>query len=295
MKDFELYFRDVRKLSNFIKVCEALSSHSYTALFKAKQKGIYLMLTDFEGMCIIECRITNIGPENIKLKYKEFTAKILIDSLVEKLRLCVRQKKGALIVGGHNTLKIQMLTPGNLPPAIVNKKQDDYMEVVSSERRPRVYYIMSVREFINSSADYVKFRILNVEFNKLITQQAIMSGTNGGVGKLTVEPHNSTDCTINFSLTNNGGSFSCVTITTHTSSEDVPVLRMPRDKIEVTYLLTYMKRSHNIFNLPNDFVTIYASEKGIILHTDIKGGICTIVYTCNVSQKGYEVDLNSYS
>jgi hypothetical protein len=281
---FELVFRDSRKLNTFIKTCEALCSHSDTALFKVKKRGIYILLTDFESSCIVETRITNVNELNLVINVKEFTAKILLDSLVNELRKCFRNKKNVILFGEENNiLKIKEIKNNN---TVGNETL-----IKSTEHRLRVFHIISTREFINKSKDYIKFRIINTEFNKIITTQAILSGINGGVGKLIIEPKEDDEVDIIFSLRNNGGSYGTITITTFTKSEDVPILHMPKKRIEITYLLTYLKRSQTMLSFPTDYVTIYVSERGLILHTDIKDNISTLMYTNDVSN----VDLDSFS
>jgi hypothetical protein len=287
--EFEMIVRDVRKLSYFIKNCEALQSHSDTVLFKAKPKGIFILLTDFEGFCIVETRLKSLSENAIKLKKEEFNAKILLDSLIEQLKHCVRMKKGAVIRGQDNCLTVSPLTTNILKNAL------EVFKVKSTEHRPRVYYIVSTRRYVSESDDYIKFKIPNVELNKIITMQAIVSGSNGGVGIITVEPLNSTECVIKFSLKNASGSVATLKISTSTTSEDVLIMRMPAKKIEATYLVTYLKRSHNIFNIPTDLATVYVSAKGLVLHTDVRDGMSSVMFICNVNEPGKQIDLLSYA
>lgn len=271
---FKFAFNDSRKLNAFIKNCESLCSHSDTALFKVKKRGVYILLTDFESKCVVETRITDQSDNIMVLKTKEFTAKILLDSLVNELRKCLRNKRNVYIYGvDDNLLKIKEISS--------NSKE---ISIKSTEHRIRVFHILSTREFINKSETYAEFKILNIEFNKIITTQAILSGINGGVGTLIVEPIDDTNCEIIFSLRNNGGSYGKIKIHTSTESEDVPVLKLPTKRIEITYLLTYLKRSQNLLSFPTDFVTIYVSNVGILLHTGIKDGISTLIFTPHIKE-----------
>jgi hypothetical protein len=292
MREFDFLFRDLRKLNTFIKTCEALCAHSDTVLIKVKKRGIYLLLTDFESMCIAEARLTKFTDLNLKLHVKEFTAKILLDSLITLLRKGFRNKMHVMLFGNNqHQLFVQEVSPMH------NNTNVSFspVEVASTEHRIRVYHIISTRDFIHKSDDYIKFKIMNTEFNKIITAQAILSGLSGGVAKLHIKPTNSTDAKIIFSLRNNSGSFGKITIHTSTTSEDVPILHMCQKDIDVTYLLTYLKRSQNMLSFPTEYVQVYVSNKGIIIHTELKDGMCTIVFTINITETPDKtVDLDSF-
>jgi hypothetical protein len=231
----------------------------------------------------VETRLQKLSELQLKMYTKEFSAKILLDSLVEEMKKSCRNKRNIVIIGesGH-VLKVQEVN--------ANQTRGEIRTIESTEHRMRVYHIVSTREFVKKSEHYIQFRIMNTEFNKIVTTQAILSGINGGVGKLCIEPSGN-ECKIIFSLVNDGGSFGKITIHTSTTSEDVKVYHMPKRKIEISYLLTYLKRSQNMLNFPTDYVTVYVSEKGLILHTDMKDGLCTVLYTHDVST----IDLTSYA
>ena len=284
--EFELVFTNTRKLNSFIKVCESLCCHSDTALMKVKKKGIYILLTDFESYCSVETRVTTLSGMRLTLHVQQFTAKILLDYFVDELKKLCRLKRQVVIVGEPNhVVKVKEYQPGH------QHGGNDAVRIKSTEHRPRVFHILSTRQFVAKSQDCVQFRIMNSEFNKIITTQAILSGINGGVGALRVYPKpDEKTCDIQFALRNDGGNFGVTTISTSTISEDVPILRMPSKNIEIVYFVTYLKRSQSILSFPTDYVTVYVSERGIFFHTDIKDGLCTVFFTCNIDQ----VDLDSY-
>jgi hypothetical protein len=288
---FDMSFRDHRKLNSFIKILEGMITHSDTALLKVKARGIYILITDFESMCCCETRITKVSDLKLKIK-EEFSGKFLLDSLIEELRTSLRNKRNVLIFGDekHN-ISVKDILPNNT--------YGDIRPIKSAEHRMRVYCIISTREFIEQSTDWCQFKMINAEFNKIITSQTIISGIAGGIGKLKITPTSKTNATITFSLENKSGGRVSLKIETFTNSEDVPILKIPKEEIEVSYLLTYLKRSQNILSNPNEFVTLYLSKKGILLAYDSKDfNSCTLIYTINVAEKDEnnlpKIDLDSY-
>jgi hypothetical protein len=294
---FELAFREQRKLSAFIKTCEGMCVQSDTALFKVKKRGAYIMLTDFESLCCLETRITDGIQNMLKMNCKEFTAKILLDSMATILRRILKNKHSAILFGdldNDHVLQIKEVIGQSHRVVAIH-------QVECTENRARVYHVISTHQFCRNSQNYIQFRIPNVEFNKIITMQSIISGTNGGVGELIITPipdalgsgegdPPKNRCDIKFFMKNNGGGMGGVTIHTHPLSESVPVLHRPMQPIHTRYFLTYLKRSQNLFTVPSDFVTVYVSEKGVMVQTDSKDNHSVVIYTSDISDE----DLNSY-
>jgi hypothetical protein len=284
MREFELVFKNVHYLSIFIKNCEALCSHSDTALFKIKKRGIYILLTDFESICVVEFRATNFVDVHVCMNVPEFSAKILLDSLLAELRQGFRNKSKVTIAGeSGNLLTVQYTN--------IHGAKGEVRRVKSTESRLRVFHVLSTREFIKKSDNYIMFQMMNVEFNKIVTGQAIISGIAGGVGNITVTPITNQECTICFSLCNDSGTTGSVAIHTSTKADDVTIFHIPQATIQIKYFVTYLKRSQSMLNCPTDYVTIYISEKGIMLHTSVKEGMCTVLYTRNIS----DLNLDSYA
>jgi hypothetical protein len=126
--------------------------------------------------------------------------------------------------------------------------------------------------------------------------QAILSGTNGGVGKIRVQrwpdtPELTLRCQITFFIENQGGMQGSLKIYSHGASETVPVVSLPEsvDFVETTYFLTYLKRSQNLLANPGEFVTLLVSERGILLQTVSKDH-AVVVYVADISAE----DLQSY-
>ena len=292
---FELYFRDSRKLNAFIKTCEALSVQSDTALFKVKSRGVYILLTDFESFSCSEARMTEEIQSFFKIYCKEFTAKILLDSLSNILRQILKNKRHALVWGEMPTsdqtspplLQVKELSPQK-------KKIMGQYTVESTEHRARVYHVISTKQFRQKSKEYVQFRLVNQEFNKLITMQAILSGSNGGVGVLRATPSQTKTgeprLLIRFYIENQSGGYGFTTIHTYPGSDVVPVIRMPSSVVETRYLVTFLKRAQNLFTVPSDYVTLYVSEKGILVQTDTKDHHSVVLCIADISN----IDLGSY-
>lgn len=293
---FELAFRESRKLSSFIKTCEAMCVQSDTALFKVKPRGVYIMLTDFESLCCLETRVTdNIGGM-FKMNCPEFTSKILLDSLTSILRKIMKNKHSAILCADEeNSRQLKVREVLGQTYRLVAEHI-----VASTEHRARVYQIMSTNRFQRLSQNFVKFRIPNIEFNKIVTMQSIISGTHGGVGEITITPipdEEDAHCllpknrvSIKFFLQNSSGDRGNLTIHTHPLAETVPILHRPEETIRCQYFLTYLKRSQNLLSVPSDSVTVYVSNKGIMLQTDYKDHHSTVVYTADISDE----DLQSY-
>lgn len=283
---FEFSFREPRKLSAFIKTCESMCLHSDTALFKVKKRGIYILLTDLESFCCLECRFTENVQNVLKLNCPEFTAKILLDSLTNILRKICKNKHNAVIYADSEAPYVLCVKE---IMAQTNRVVDVHT-VESTENRARVYYLLSTHEFRKQSEDYIQFRIPNVEFNKIITQQSILSGSSGGVGEILITPVDKNKCTIKFYLKNHSGAAGGVTIHSFTTAESVPIIKMPLRPINMTYFLTYLKRSQNLFAIPSDSITLFISTQGILIQTDVKDNHSIVIFT--LSADG--VDLESF-
>jgi len=283
---FEFSFREPRKLSAFIKTCESMCLHSDTALFKVKKRGIYILLTDLESFCCLECRFTENVQNVLKLNCPEFTAKILLDSLTNILRKIFKNKHSAVIYADSEApfvLSVKEIV------SQTNRVLETY-HVESTENRARVYYLLSTHQFREQSEDYIQFRIPNVEFNKIITMQSILSGNSGGVGEILITPTEENKCTIKFYLKNHSGAAGGVTIHSFTTAESVPIMRMPITKFSMNYFLTYLKRSQNLFAIPSDSVTVYISTKGILIQTDVKENHSIVIFTVSADA----IDMDSF-
>jgi hypothetical protein len=299
---FELNFWDIRTLIAFIKTCEAMNVHSDTAMIKIKKRGVYILISDPESHCCLETRLTENIADVLTMNCPQFTAKILLDSFTGILRKIVRNKHGAVLYAVPEQPHVLLVRE------VVgqNHKHIESYTVESTEHRARVYYIISTNEFRTKSENYIQFRIPNIELNKIISSQAIISGNCGGVGELIIIPEPNTPlpntltsstsrdtnrCTIQFFLHNNSGQKGGTKIHTHAKAESVPVLHAPQQPIHTKYFLTYLKRSQNLFSNPLDMITMYVSNHGILLQTDTKDNHSSVVFIADISKE----DLNSYA
>lgn len=295
-------FRDTRKLGTFVKMCEALFVHSDTALFKVKKNVIYVNVTDFESMCSAEGRVVKSPDDSWTVPEEEFTSKILLDSLISELKRAIRNKQLVTIRGEHpHILKIvaSYSKQFHQKSSCIDKRIHEHSQqncsekvVVSTEHRIRVFHIVSRRSFVSKSGNYASFRIVNSEFNKIITMKAIVSGVSGGVASISILPTNSTECKLIFYVKSNSGTTGKLTISTSSKSTDeVKMLNVPKESINMQYLLSYIKRSQNMMAVPAEFTTVYVSNKGIMLETESKDGISIVLFTNSLEG----VDLDSYS
>lgn len=286
---FEWAFREWKKLSSFVKTCEAMCNQSDTAMVKVKPKGLYIMLTDFESLCCLETRLLDSGKKNLKLHCPEYTVKIMLDSFVSILRRILKNKNAAVLYAEDDqpySLKIR-------ETATHTQRWVDTHVVESAEHRARVYHLLSTHEFRRVSGDYVQFRLPNAEFNKLITLKCILSGNCGGVGEIRVTPSETPDgpCRIHFYVRNHGGMGGGVTLYTHPQAASAPLQHTPTAPLRMSYFLAYLRRAQNLFAHPTDFVTLYVSAKGLLLQTDVKDSHCSVVFLSDVSHE----DLDSYA
>ena len=143
--------------------------------------------------------------------------------------------------------------------------------VQSTEHRIRIYHILSTREFSVQSDNHTHFSIPNVEFNKIVTAQAIISGSNGGVAKVSVTPTSTTECTICFFIQNNGGAFGKVSIYTSTMSDDVTIHHMPTKPIEVTIFAHIPEEVSGIIELSDgSSVHLHFRKRNLVTHLVLK-------------------------
>lgn len=287
---FELALRDWKKLSAFVKTCEAMFNQSDTAMLKIKPKGLYLMLTDFESMCCLETRLLDHSKQMLKMNCPEYTVKVMLDSLIQILRRILKNKHTALLWADDEApyvLQIREIA------GHTNRTVETH-QVESAEHRARVFHVISTNQFRKRSAQYAQFRMPYVEFNKLITMQCIISGSCGGVGEVTVTPPtNASDdvCKIRFFVRNHGGMSGGVTLHTRAGAPTAPLQHAPTQSLHLKYILTYLKRAQSLFTNLTDSLTIYLSEKGMLMQTDVKDGHCVVVFIADVSTD----DLDSYA
>jgi len=285
---FELAFREGKRLAAFVKTCEAMYNQSDTALFKVKPKGLYILLTDFESLCCLETRLLDTGKGMLKMNCTEYTVKVMLDSFISVLRKILKNKHSALLSAEDESpyvLQIREVV------GVTNKTVETYT-VESAEHRARVYHILSTNTFRQQANHYVQFRLPVAEFNKLITMQCIISGNCGGVGEMVVTPAASSElCSIRLHVRNQAGMHGGVTLHTHAKAPSAPLLHRPEQAFQLQYFLTYLKRSQNLFSCPTDFLTVYASDKGLLLQTDVKDGHCVVIFLADISHE----DLDSYA
>lgn len=283
---FELTFRDWKKLSAFVKTCESIYNQSDTVMVKVKLKGLYIMLTDYESLCCVEARLLDTDSKLIRLNCPEYTVKIVLDSLINIFRKILKNKHSAVLFAEDEnpyTLQVREIAGHTNKTVEVHK-------VETAEHRARVFHIMSTNEFKNRSDSYLQFRLPQHEFNKLITMQCIISGNYGGIGEVIVKP-DVKRCHIQFYARNNGGMGGGVTVHTHDNAESAPLQHMPAHNLHIKYFLTYLKRAQNMFTSIVDYITIYVSDKGMLLQTDVKDGQCVVIFIADVSNE----DLDSYA
>ncbi len=291
---FELVLREPRKLNAFIKTCEAMTIHSDTALFKVKKRGVYILLTDFESLCCLEMRLTENLKGILKLDCPEHAVKILLDSLTNILRKISKNKHSALLYSDETEPHLLKVKECQANTVI------EVHQVESTAHRARVFYLLSTKQFqLKSNDNYLQFRIPNVEFNKIITMQTILSGNNGGVGQIHVQlvpdevGRPNQRCSIKFLTRNGSGALGGVTIHTRAgdTSVSVPVQHLPTRAFEMTYLLSYLKRSQIFCSVLTESVTVYVSPLGMIVQTDQKENHSIVVFMSDVSH----VDLGSFA
>jgi len=269
-------------MNTFQKNCEALLNHSDTIMIKVKAKGVYLMMTDYEGFCLVELRIMNKDTKpfiNMKGK-KEATVKIMLDSLIQILKNISKSKHYAILQQD----KEHQLTV--IETSADQKKTFNILEVRSAEHRPRAYFVLSTRSFQKTcKGEYLKFRMIASEVNRLITQLAIISGINGGKLIVQVDP---TENLLMFQVSNDNGNIGSIKIRSHSKSKVVPFQHIPNNKIECHVLLTYLKRSQGFFQNQTEFLTFMVSENGLIVQNESNHQISVVMHLQDLKHENLE-------
>lgn len=276
---FHIYLLDHRLLSAFLKNCEALLNHSDTIMLKVKVKGAYLMMTDYEGFCLAEMRIMNKEKAPfIKMKgSKEETVKIMLDSLVQVLKNVTKNHHSAVLYSQVDKRLIVSEVSSDGKTVYGN------FEVDSAEQRPRAFFVLSTRSFQRKcQGNYLKFRLVASEANRLITQLAIMSGINGGKLDLSFDPEPKT---ITFKIENDSGNYATVKIRSHAKSKTVPLQHCPQKPIQCRVLLTYLKRSQGFFQNQTEFLTFMLSNNGLIVQNEVNNHISTVVHLQDLTEE----------
>jgi hypothetical protein len=222
----------------------------------------------------------------LRLNCEQYTTKIRLDSLTNILRKITKRKHLAVLYADTEyELKVREINKNN--------RSIQNFTVDSTEHRARVYYKISSTVFKSKSDNYAIFKIQNVELVKIITMQCILSGGHGGVGCCDIGvDDDSTRLSIRLSIKGESGSYGGVTIHTHIGSDIVPVLKKPDVSFSIKYMLTYLKRSQNLFYTPTDYTTLYVSERGIMFQTPTKELQTVVLFTSAI---GSDFDLLSYA
>ncbi len=258
---FEFVLKD-KKLNWFWKHCEAILSHSDTALFKVKKREISISLIDPEGFCCCDTRFCVKTDTGFKFQ-KECSAKILLTSLVNMLKQSIRLKHSIMLF----MIQDHILQVREIPGTDTT--------ITSVEHRERDFHITSLKNFLLKSKEAMQFKIINSEFVKIITQLVILSGVSGGIGIIKAEPYEN-KCKLFFEIQSNGGCRGVVDIDASTTTSECTMIVIPNSVIKIHYILTYLKRSQSM--MISDYTTLFLSEKGLLLQTDLKDGIKTTVF-----------------
>ncbi len=261
--------------------------HSDTVMFKVLPSGVYLMLTDSESFCCAEIQLTENIQTMLKLSCPDFSAKIQLDSLTKILKTIWKRRHTAVLFGEPH--EPQVLKVREIPPLT---NDDGKFVVEKTEFRARVYYTLSTRVFRENSQNYIKLKMQNGEFNKLLTQLAIISGTHGGIGEIRVwSVPNDKRYKIGFSVKSDSGAEGTIIIHACDTDKTVCVQHAPEHEIHLRYLVTYLKRSQNLLSVQTDYLTMFISDKGLLLTTEPKDHHSVMIYISDV--RG--LDLESYS
>lgn len=284
---FVLTFTDFRTLGHFSKLCESLLCHSDTAQFKARKKGVYLCITDLESFCVAEIRLVSTDPGTVK-KYEcgfqlktttDFTCKILLDSLSDVLKLCVRNK---------SLVDITTNKQGSL--CVVNSQSQKQYLVKDASFRNRVFYKISSSVFDQVSPSVAKFSVPTAEFQRIVNTMAVLSGVDGGVGTCDISKNEESNVVIKFGVTGRCGNTATIEIVSNRSCLCVPIFQEPIDKVSTCFFITYLKRSQNILQGLNKDILLHVSQKGVLLISDVYCDMCVVVFVSDVS----DVDVMSY-
>jgi hypothetical protein len=269
---FNISIRD-KKLLTFQKHCESILSFSDTVLIKIKKRGLFISLTDSEGFCCAETRIS-MKPDQDFVFNQECSAKILLPSLIALLKQTIRVKHGAyLFMTEDHKLEFRDLNILNATNKVIK----------NLEHRERDFFILSTKKFLHNEMEATQFKLVNFEFVRIITRLVISSGASGGIARLEVEPDGQ-DCKIMFSITSDGASMSTNHIYANKNTTDCTMIVTPSCAISCNFLLTYLKRCQILMlSSPFDYTTIFMSKKGILLQTDFKDCIRSSVFISAIS------------
>lgn len=273
----------IHKISSFIHMLDNLMNHSDTAMIKiVKNKGLYILLTDFETMCSVETRYVHDANVHVEGAESRLSYKVLLDSLANVLRKVQKNKTNAIIASSEPYVMQVYETNGNGSLLATHA-------VTSTEHRPRLYYIVSTKVFCQRSQNYCQFQINYSDLNRIINNQCIISGNLGGITTLTVSSsRQKTD--IKFHTKSGSGCQGGITIRSSAACKTTPILHEPSESIHLTFMLTYLKRSQALLNTPGYQCMMYVSNKGLIIQTDPREEPSTLITITSCD----DVDPDSY-
>jgi hypothetical protein len=260
---FEFTLKD-KKLNTFFKHCDSVLQQSDTALFKVSKRGIFVRVTDLEGFCSCETSIGVKGDPSFKLT-QECDAKILLVSLVNELKKAVRLK---------HTIVLLMREDHQL---IIRDQTETVIESV--EHRVRDFFVLSLRVFLLKSENSMQFKMINSEFSQMVTRATILSGVSGRIASFCAEPilDHPNRTKLVFGVESNGACKGTLSVDATTTSDTATILVVPKSRVFIYYLLTYLKRAIHILHSQYEYVMVTVSERGMMLHTEPRDGVRTII------------------
>lgn len=297
---FAWHLADTRLLVNFLKTAETITAQSDTALFKVNARGIYIKLTDYESFAALELRLAQeqLRP-HLQTWVPEYSVKIRLDSLTELLQAARRRKKRIYICALLN--KPERLCVQEM--SVQGQKVLRNSLVTSTEHRPRVYHLLSTTQFRRLRPEYAEYTLPNIEFNKLITRLSILNGVQGGVVELTVSPTPTAAkpnrVEIKFAIESESPIKGYVKIHTCTQAKTrTNVLHAPKRPVKTRFLLTYLKRCQNLFNVPSNWVHVWCNDHGLMLQTCSRSHnrwhSPVVLFVCDLNRP-QPVNLDSYA
>ncbi len=273
----ELLIKDSGQARAFLKSLEGICFQSDTALFKAKAKGVFVLVTDPDELCASEVRLLVSKDVQLSLYFSEFSVKVMLESFINHLKTLLNIKR-PVHLSGSTDHRLFIVDGGRK------------VMVDTAEHRPRTFFVLSSRAFQASAGHkFAKFKILSVELNRIITSHAIISGTNGGETVISVEPSDDTDGVITLATASNVCGTAVTRIKTSSKTRDVPLLCIPSEPVKCKILLTFLKRAFATIASSLDHVTVFLSDHGLMLQTQQKHGIETVVFVSDTS----DMDLGS--
>lgn len=284
---FEISLKDRCSPKTFVKVLESLNAHSDTGMFKVNMRGVYIKVTDPESFCASEVRIPTTSPISVThLGSKtNFTAKIKLKSLSDHIKKMQKVVAYPRITARRN---------GEL---IVETVKHNTNEVIGSfvvdslEYRPRIYYVISTNHFRKESDAFVEFSMPVEEWRRLITAQAIGSGTHGGVVTFRYDPVSETRARMEFIVESESGGRYNQVIHGSTKAAVAPILHLSEKSFDMKFLTIYAKRSLQYLQWQVSTVNLMISERGLIFSADISNVCTALTMIANVEG----VDLESYA